>query len=122
MRAKGVRSAVAASALALLIAGCGGAAPGPTLHTLDTSGMACGGTGLVDATLRGSATDPRVAWIEIPGYGEQLAVFPEGFSARFTPSLEVLNQSGAVVFREGDAITGTCGGAGDGGLLIGWQP
>jgi len=121
MRAKDV-TAVAASALALLIAGCGGAAPGPTLRTLDTSGTGCAGTGLVDATLHGSATDARVAWIEIAGFGEQLAVFPKGFTARFTPSLEVLDQSGAVVLREGDAITGTCGGAPDGGLLIGWQP
>ena len=108
MRAKDV-TAVAASALALLIAGCGGAAPGPTLRTLDTSGTGCAGTA-------------RVAWIEIAGFGEQLAVFPKGFTARFTPSLEVLDQSGAVVLREGDAITGTCGGAPDGGLLIGWQP
>jgi hypothetical protein len=121
MRTTNLRAAMAGSALALLLAACAGSgAPGPTLHTVDTSGMACAGTGLVDATLHGNPTDARVAWVDIRGFKQYTAVFPKGFTARFAPSLEVLNASGAVVFREGDPIDGQCGGTPDGGMLIGW--
>jgi hypothetical protein len=96
-----------------------GAASGtPALHTVNVEGTDCAGVGLVDATLRGSASDPRVAWIELAGYGDRDALFPKGFTVRFTPDLEVLNAQGNVVFRAGDKITGGC--TGDGALLIGW--
>jgi hypothetical protein len=72
---------------------------------------------LEDATLHGSAGDPRVAWIALKGFGERQALFPTGFTARFDPSFEVLDASGTVVFREGDRITAACGGP-DAGLLV----
>jgi hypothetical protein len=96
----------------------GAASGAPTLHTVDVEGKACADIGLVGATLSGSASDPRVAWIGLAGYGDRDAVFPKGFTARFTPDLEVLNAQGNVVFRAGDKITGGC--TGDGALLIGW--
>jgi hypothetical protein len=115
----------------LLVAGCSTTPPSsptppsppssPALHTVDVSdpGYACAGVGLVDATLHGSPTDPRVAWIDLHGFGQRAALFPTGYSARFDPSLEVLDTSGNVKFREGDKIDGACG-ASDGGMLIGW--
>ena len=46
-------------------------------------------------------------------------VFPKGFTARFTPRLEILDANGQVRFREGSAITGGCVW-GEFDLLIGW--
>ena len=62
---------------------------------------------------------PRVAWIELKGFGERLALFPTGFTADFAPELEVRDPTGTVVFHEGDKIDGGCGG-GERGILIGW--
>lgn len=115
------KGTLAAIAVAMVVASCQGPpVVGPALHTVDVAGTACGGVGLADATLHGSPTDSRVAWIHLKGFGDRQAVFPVGFTARFNPSLEVLNANGAVVFREGDKIDGACGGGGDGELLIGW--
>ena len=114
---------IAAAALCVvavvgIVVWAGGASGAPALHTVDTDGTLCAGVGLVDATLRGSRSDPRVAWIELAGFGERDALFPKGFTARFTPDLEVLNAQGAVVLRAGDAIPGAC--VGYDALLIGW--
>jgi hypothetical protein len=112
---------LAAIAVVIVVASCQGPTSlAPRLHTVDVAGTACSGVGLVDATLHGSATDSRVAWIHLQGFGDRQAVFPVGFAARFNPSLEVLNPNGAVVFREGDKIGAACGGGRDGELLIGW--
>ena len=35
-------------------------------------------------------------------------VWPVGFSARFRPTLEILDDAGAVIAREGDLVTGGC--------------
>ncbi len=118
--AMGQRALLAiASAMTFAVASCGSApSPTPAIRTIDTTGQECAGVGLADATLHGSPTDPRVVWLE-PGPGDLSVVFPTGFTARFVPSLEVLNASGSVVLREGDRIEGACVGPGE-SLLIGW--
>ena len=65
---------------------------------------ACRGIGL-EARLTGNPSDPRIAWLE-PG-GRRL-VWPFGFVARFSPTLEILDQDGRLVMREGDAVSGAC--------------
>ena len=43
--------------------------------------------------------------------------WPAGYRARFNPNLEVLDESGNVVIREGDAVSGACGNNPDTGML-----
>jgi len=77
----------------------------PTVHEL---GHACAGVNL-DAALAGDPTDPRVAWLKPDGAPNRIEiVFPPGFSARFSPHLEILDAVGVVVAREGDHIDGGC--------------
>jgi hypothetical protein len=91
----------------------------PTYNWLTGYGV-CAGTGL-DAVLHGSPTDLHVAWLD----GEQVVgplgepevvrleiVWPAGYRARFDPNLEILDENGNVVMREGDTVTGDCGGGG----------
>jgi hypothetical protein len=98
---------------------------GPALRTVDVTAApsgavaACGGIGLEGATLRGDPHDPRVAWLDLGPNGTRGLVFPMGFTARFAPRLEVLDASGQVMFRDGDAITGACVWDNN-ELLIGW--
>jgi hypothetical protein len=105
-------------ALALVVAACTSLpnAPGtmglPTIDTRAFSG--CRGVA-TEAVLAGDPGDSRVAWLLEAGKRVDV-VFPYGFSARFTPGLEVLNASGAVVARGGDRIEGGC--VTDGPLLI----
>ena len=83
------------------------------LPTLDMA--VCAGVGL-DATLTGDPADPRFAWL-VSG-GERIdVVFPVGFTARFTPKLEVLDAHGVVVAQEGTHINGGCD-AGDYQLIL----
>lgn len=71
-------------------------------------GGGCRGTG-TDAVIHGSATDPRVTWVTATdGTHRMEIVWPVGYSARFSPSLEVLDQHGTVVAREGDHLIGWC--------------
>jgi len=115
-RASGARG-VPLLVVALLVAGCATLPwSAPSLQTVEP-GDACGDIGLEDATLRGSPTDPHIAWIEQPP-GRMEVAFPHGFTARFAPALEVLDASGSVVFRDGDKISGGCA-RGD-ALLLGW--
>jgi hypothetical protein len=83
------------------------------LYALPTSnylaGGTCGGVGL-DAVLRGSPTDPRIAWLEQSFDKARAEVtWPAGYRARFDPKLEILDENGNVVLRDGDAVTGACG-------------
>jgi hypothetical protein len=71
------------------------------------SASACAGVGLPNATLAGDAHDPRIAWLVQNGQRRDV-VFPDGFHARFAPNLEILDGSGAIVARAGDAVTGAC--------------
>jgi hypothetical protein len=81
--------------------------PTQALPTLEFSLGACRGVGL-DATLTGDPTDPRVAWLIGTDGRRQEIVWPPGLTARFDPELQVLDRSGAIVFRAGDHIDGGC--------------
>lgn len=112
------RNAAIIAALALL-AGC---APTVPLPTVATAGNVCRGVG-VEGVLHGAPADPRVAWVDSQFLGQHKrveVVFPEGFAARFTPNLEVLDRDGHVVAEDGDQITGGCvtGPDASGPLLI----
>ena len=116
---------MAALGLIVALAGACSAPPSPaapargTLRTEDVSGMVCAGVGFVDATLRGDPNYPGVAWFDEGQYGTSSVAFPKGFTARFAPRLEILDESGVVQFRDGDAIDGACVW-GDDLYLIGW--
>ena len=79
---------------------------------------ACAGVG-GDAVLHGSPTDPRVAWLDdkLGGQSRMEVTWPAGYRARFNPNLEVLDENGNVVIREGDAVTGACGNNPGTGML-----
>ncbi len=68
----------------------------------------CAGTGWSGAghLLTGSPTDPRLAWMNA-GDRQELE-WPVGYSARFTPQLELLNEDGVVVGYEGTELAGGC--------------
>ena len=94
----------------------GGLYPLPTLNWLP--GGTCAGVGL-DAVLRGSPEDARVAWLEnhLGGAARMDVTWPAGYHARFTPKIEILDENGKVVLRDGDAVTGACGNNPDTGLV-----
>jgi hypothetical protein len=113
----------------ILLGGCGSSKPPDPVQPLrarevralpvanwtlpDGRRLLCAGGGHVGAdwTLHGSPDDPRSAWmIEPDGRRTELAFAP-GWSARFTPRLEVLDATGAVIAREGSEITADCGTA-----------
>jgi hypothetical protein len=73
------------------------------------SGTLCAGIGL-DAVLLGSPTDPYVAWLvsQSAGAPRTDVIWPAGYRARFAPDLEVLDEAGNVVLREGDPVGGAC--------------
>lgn len=68
--------------------------------------------------LAGDPTKTPAVW----GIGSTGARFPitwpAGFTARFTPSLEILDPSGTVVATGGVEVSGAGGGAGNGGVGI----
>ena len=73
-----------------------------------------------DVVLRGSVLDPRVTWANDRAGGVRFELlWPMGYQARFTPNLELLDEQGAVVGREGDLIIGSCSitDPGDGSAL-----
>ena len=67
----------------------------------------CAGVGFVDSVLRGAPSSADPVWIEpIASPSAKVAVrWPAGFRARFAPTLELLDGTGAVVAREGDTLT-----------------
>ncbi len=82
----------------VLLAACGATpTPSPALPTLASDVSICAGVG-TGATLAGSPTDPRVAWLVDPTGGRREIVWPPGFTARFDPDLAVLDASGKVVW------------------------
>ena len=97
--------------------GCG-VMPRPLPADERWNGM-CARVGL-DATLAGDPSDPRMAWlIESNGLRRDV-IWPPGYTARFTPLLEVLDAKGGVVVRDGSPVSGGCasGEDGKGPLLI----
>lgn len=58
--------------------------------------------------LRGSPDDPRLVWmVDADGTRTELA-WPVGYSAKFGPELELLDNSGRVVGRQGSLVVGGC--------------
>ncbi len=72
--------------------------------------LLCAGGGHVQTgwTLRGSADDPRLAWMVEPDGRRAELAFAPGWTARFTPLLEVLDPAGAIVARDGAEIAAHC--------------
>jgi hypothetical protein len=111
-----IRLIVFAVSILVSLAACAVTRPLPTLEAW--SG-ACRGVGL-GAHITGSATDARLAWLVSDRGARQDVIWPPGYAARFTPMLEVLDETGAVVYRDGDAVSGGCttGPDAQGPLLI----
>ena len=59
---------------------------------------------LLEGILHGDHADPHVTWLIAPTGVRRELLWPWGFTARFTPRLEVVAQDGAVVAREGDDL------------------
>jgi hypothetical protein len=71
--------------------------------------LLCAGTGLVGGFfVHGSPLDPRSAWMTIPDGSRRELAWPVGYSARFVPGLEVLDDTGRVIAREGSTVGGGC--------------
>jgi hypothetical protein len=87
----------------LLVAGCAATRPLPTLAT----GGGCRGVGL-DSQIVGDTSDPRLVWLLDSQGGRRDVVWPPGYSARLTPQVEVLDEHGTVVFRQGATVHGGC--------------
>ncbi len=90
----------------------------PTINEIVNG--ACAGVG-VEAVLRGSKTDPRIAWLE-DSTGQATTqrrdvIWPAGYRARFSPGLEILDENGKVVLRDGSRITGLCTGGPTGDVM-----
>lgn len=61
-----------------------------------------------EPSLRGSPDDPRLVWmVWADGHRTDLA-WPVGYSARFTPDLDVLDTAGQVVGRSRTLVSGGC--------------
>jgi hypothetical protein len=76
----------------------------PTWPEKPVSGL-CPAALLGGVTLRGDPTNQsRPVWVESRGGGRLTVVWPYGFSARFSPGLELLDSEGEVVAREGDLL------------------
>jgi hypothetical protein len=119
---------LAALALAIVLAACSAIGPGTALPTpsralgpgerwlpvanwADDHGtpILCAGGGFVGGFfLRGSPEDPRMAWMRFPDGTRHELAWPIGYSARFDPALEVLDDRGHVIAREGSHIGGGC--------------
>ena len=82
---------------------------------------ACGMVGF-DATLAGSPTDPRLVWLmagssPYGSSGERIdVVWPSGYRVRFSPALEVLDDTDMVRLHGGDRVEGGC--VAPGGLYL----
>src|SRR5664280_1734365 len=82
--------------------------PGLLPVALAWRGGSCLGVGM-DATLAGSASDPRLTWATIGSSGVRVdLVWPAGYQDRFNPSLELLDASGMIVAHAGDLLIGRC--------------
>ncbi len=97
--------AALAAAAGLAAAACD-TAPRP-LPAVDRWSGVCRGVGL-EATLTGDPADPRLAWLVTSDGVRRDVIWPPRYSARFSPHLEVLDESGRVVFRDGSTIGAGC--------------
>jgi hypothetical protein len=81
--------------------------------------LLCAGGGFVaDMRLHGSVDDPRLVWMtDAFGIRTELG-WPVGYSARFTPALELLDDLGHVIAREGSRVTEGCRTAGENEMSV----
>lgn len=70
--------------------------------------LLCAGGGFIGATIHGSADDAAVVWVDRAGIRLRVAWPSSGYVARFTPSLEVVDPGGNILFRDGDSVSGGC--------------
>lgn len=77
---------------------------------------ACGGIA-IEARLHGDPADPHLAWLVDNSGLRREVVWPPGYRARFSPSLEVLAPTGVAVLREDDPVSAACV-TGDPGILL----
>ncbi len=59
---------------------------------------------LLEGVLHGDPGDSRVAWLAPPTGVRRELQWPWGFTARFTPKLELVAEGGAIVAREWDDV------------------
>ena len=96
-----------------------GVQPGPN--------AVCAGVGLPDSVIHGDPAHRDLVWLVTSdplsgGSGRHLSVrWPAGFSARFTPNLELVDGNGQVVAREGDLPRRVGGAEQDDGRVIVWE-
>jgi hypothetical protein len=64
----------------LIVAGCAIQKPLPAV----VDSISCRGAG-IEATLRGDASDPRIAWLQDDAGNDISLVWPPGWTARFSP-------------------------------------
>ncbi len=81
----------------------------PWAGTPDGTPIGCDTIGVRDPVyghLAGSLTGdgPNVVWLDAPDGSDLLIVWPEGFEARFGPTLVIYDQTGGVVARAGAAV------------------
>lgn len=95
-----VRSAIA---LALLASGCIPTATGPELPTWCASGDCVGVPADVSRTGTIHVTGECI-WMQIDGQ-RAAVLWPPHFTARFSPSAAILNESGEQVAKDGDELT-----------------
>jgi hypothetical protein len=105
--------------LSLVATACTQTIPLPTVATADRFCREIGYEGV----LRGDPADPRVAWGEKQTRVNHLVlrkelVWPPGYTARFTPELEILDASRRVRLVAGDVIEGGCVGGSGGELYV----
>jgi hypothetical protein len=124
-------AAIAIVVLFATLAGCGSSHRSPpslaagemalpeVVSEMDGRPILCGGGGFVEpVTLHGSPSDPAVTWILFEtSRGRENVVWPWGYRARFAPSLEVLDETGRLVAKEGVLIEGGCPMPPDGMLI-----
>jgi hypothetical protein len=116
---KAVAVGTLAMLMAALVAGCQSALPTFPDRLPDGTQVLCGGVGFVGKFIvHGSPTDQRLTWMTRPDGGREELVWPHGYTARFTPGLEVLDAHGRVVAREGSLATGGCTMPPDGAWYI----
>ena len=119
---------------AVAIAGCGAGTtqtstrqlgPGETwlpLADFSNGSLLCAGGGFIgDYRLHGDASDPRLAWMVEPDGTRTELGWPSGWSARFAPGLEILDDQGVVRAHEASLVEGGCETAKRGVLLVDFE-
>ena len=111
-----IRLATLAIVALLIASGCGVPQPLPTVEVF--TGV-CRGVGF-DGHITGDPSDPRLAWLVGNRGGRRDVIWPPGYTARFSPKLEVFDEKGDIAFQDGDAVSGGCttGPDAEGPLLI----